>query len=81
VDDLARLRVLEAGLEVLTAENEILPHRLAFLKRQLAAAEARAAQETVQAQWVIAPFLALTRRLRGQAHGCRRASGAGGDED
>ena len=28
VDDLARLRVLEACLEALTAENEILKHRL-----------------------------------------------------
>jgi hypothetical protein len=64
VDDLARLRVLEAGLEVLTAEHEILKHRLAFLTRQLAAAETRAAQETVKAQRAIAQFLALIRSVR-----------------
>jgi hypothetical protein len=67
VDDLARLQVLEAGLEALAAENEILKHRVEFLNRQLAAAEARAAQETVKAQWAIAQFLAIARRVRGQA--------------
>ena len=65
--DLARLHVLEAGFEVLTAESEILKHRVEFLNRQLAAAEARAAQETVKAQWAIAQFLAIARRVRGQA--------------
>ena len=39
-DDLARLRVLEASIETLKAENEIL-------KRRLAAAETRAAQAVI----------------------------------
>jgi hypothetical protein len=67
VDDLARLRVLEACLEALTAENEILKHRFEFLKRRLAAAETRATQETAKALWAIAQFSALTRSVRGQA--------------
>ena len=39
-DDLALLRVLEASIEILKAENEIL-------KRRLAAAETRAAQAAI----------------------------------
>ncbi|MBV8423326.1 MAG: hypothetical protein JOZ26_25245 [Hyphomicrobiales bacterium] len=80
---MARLRVLEACLEALTAENEILKHRLEFLKRRLAAAETRTAQETEKARWAIAQFSALTRNFRGTspAHGCGRAGGAGGGED
>jgi hypothetical protein len=41
-DDLARLRVLEATIEILKTENEIL-------KRRLAAAETRAAQAALDA--------------------------------
>jgi hypothetical protein len=48
---LARLNVLEACIETLTAENEILRHRLEFMKRRLADAETRAAQETAKARW------------------------------
>jgi len=44
----------------LKAENEIL-------KRQLAAAEARAAREAAKAEWAIGEFSALTRRLRARA--------------
>jgi hypothetical protein len=65
VDDWARLHVLEACLEALTAENEILKHRLEFLRRRLAASETRAKQETAKAQWAIAQFSALTRSVRG----------------
>ena len=64
MDDLARLRVLEACLEALTAENEILKHRLEFMKRRLAAAETRATEETAKAQWALAQFLGLIRRVR-----------------
>ena len=80
VDDLARLHVLEACLETLTAENEILKHRLEFLKRRLAAAETRAQQETAKAQWAIAQFTAVARRVRGTApaHRSRGEGGAGG---
>ncbi len=59
-DDSALLHVLEAHIETLKAENEIL-------KRQLAAAEARAAREAAKAQWAIGEFSALTRRLRARA--------------
>jgi len=52
--------VLEAYIETLKAENEIL-------KRQLAAAEARAAREAAKAEWAIGEFSALTRRLRARA--------------
>jgi hypothetical protein len=51
------VRVLEAYIETLRAENEIL-------KRQLAAAEAR---ETANAQQAIAEFSAITKRLRARA--------------
>ena len=64
VDDWARLHVLEACLEALTAENEILKHRLEFLQRRLASAETRAAEETVKAKWAIAQFSDLSRRVR-----------------
>jgi hypothetical protein len=53
-DDSALLRVLEAHIETLKAENEILT-------RRLAAAETLAAQETAKAEGVIAELSALTR--------------------
>lgn len=56
-DDLALLRVLEAVIETLKAKNEIL-------KRQLAAVETRATQETAKAEGAIA---ALTELLTAQA--------------
>lgn len=59
-DDSALLHVLQAYIETLKAENEIL-------KRQLAAAEARAAREAAKAEWAIGEFSALTRRLRARA--------------
>jgi inorganic triphosphatase YgiF len=58
--DSALVRVLEASLETLRAENEILRHRLA-------AAEARAARETANAEQAIAEFSAITKRLRARA--------------
>ncbi len=58
--DLALVRVLEASIETLKAENEIL-------RRRLAAAEARAARDTANAQQAIAEFSAITRRLRARA--------------
>ena len=48
------LRVLEASIETLKAENQIL-------RRRLAAAEARAAQETAKAAGAIAELRALMR--------------------
>jgi hypothetical protein len=51
------VRVLEASIETLRAENEIL-------RRRLAAAEARAARETADAEQAIAEFSAITKRLR-----------------
>ena len=59
-DNLALLHVLEAYIETLKAENEIL-------KRRLAAAETRAAQETAKAEVAIAEFSALTERLTARA--------------
>jgi hypothetical protein len=59
-DDVALLNVLEAYIETLKAENEIL-------KRRLADADARAAREVAKAEWAIAEFSALTRRLTAQA--------------
>jgi ribosomal protein L18E len=53
------VRVLEASVETLKAENEIL-------RRRLAAAEERAAQETAKADRGIAEHLALT-RIRARA--------------
>ena len=53
-DDLALLRVLEASIETLKAENEIL-------RRRLAAAETRAARETAKADGAIAELRALMR--------------------
>jgi hypothetical protein len=50
--DDALARLLEASIETMKAENEIL-------KRQLAAAEARAAQETAKADGAIAELRAL----------------------
>jgi hypothetical protein len=47
--DSALVRVLQANIETLRAENEIL-------RRRLAAAEARAARETVNAETAIAEF-------------------------
>jgi hypothetical protein len=44
----------------LRAENEIL-------RRRLAAAEARAARETANAEQAIAEFSAITKRLRARA--------------
>ncbi len=58
--DSALVRVLEASVETLKAENEIL-------RRRLAAAEARAARDTANAQQAIAEFSAITRRLRARA--------------
>jgi hypothetical protein len=55
-DDSALLHLLEANIETLKAENEIL-------KRRLAAAEVRAAQETAKAEGAIAEFSALTERF------------------
>jgi hypothetical protein len=66
-NDLAFLRVLEASIETLKAENEIL-------KRRLADAEARAAQETAKADGAIAELRALM-QLRTWA----AALGDGGD--
>ena len=53
-DNLALLHVLEATIETLKAENEILT-------RRLAAAEVLAAQETAKAEGAIAELSALTR--------------------
>jgi hypothetical protein len=53
------VRVLEAHIETLKAENEIL-------RRRLAAAETRAAQETAKADGAIAELSALT-RIRARA--------------
>ena len=53
-DDSALVRVLEAHIETLKAENEIL-------KRRLAAAETLAAQETAKADGAIAELSAITR--------------------
>jgi septal ring factor EnvC (AmiA/AmiB activator) len=55
-DDSALLRVFEAYIETLKAENE-------SLKRQLADAEKRAARETAKAEGAIAEFSAITRRI------------------
>ena len=54
------LHVLEAYIETLKAENETL-------KRQLGAAEARAAREAAKAEWAIGEFSALARRLTARA--------------
>lgn len=62
IDASARLRILEATIETLRAEND-------SLKRQLAAAEARTAKETAKAEWAIGEFSALTRRLSARAGG------------
>ena len=59
-DDSALLHVLEAYIETLKAENEIL-------KRQLAAAEKRVARETAKAEGAIAEFSAITKRLTARA--------------
>jgi hypothetical protein len=53
------VRVLEASIEALKAENEIL-------RRRLAAAEARAAQETAKAEGAIAELSTLI-RIRAKA--------------
>ena len=58
--DSALVRVLEASIETLKTENEIL-------RRRLAAAEARAARETANAEGAIAEFSAITKRLRARA--------------
>ena len=50
----ALVRVLEASIETLKAENEIL-------RRRLAAAEALAAQETARADGAVADIRALMR--------------------
>jgi len=59
-DHSARLRILEAYIETLKAENEIL-------KRQLAAAEKRVERETAKAEGAIAEFSAITKRLTARA--------------
>ena len=53
-DDSTLVRVLEAHVETLKAENEIL-------RRRVAAAEARTAQETAKAEGAIAELSALIR--------------------
>jgi hypothetical protein len=53
-DDSTLVRVLEAHIETLKAETEIL-------KRRLAAAETRVAQETAKAEGAIAELSALIR--------------------
>ena len=58
-DDFALLHVLEAYIETLKAENDIL-------KRRLAAAETRTVQEIRKAEEAIAEFSALAERLRAQ---------------
>jgi hypothetical protein len=68
--DSALVRVLEACIETLRAENEIL-------RRRLAAAEARTARETANAEGAIAEFSAITKRLRARA----AALGDGGSQD
>ena len=68
-DDEPLVRVLEASIETLRAENEIL-------RRRLAAAEARAARETAKADGAIAELSAIT-RLRARA----AALGDGGSRD
>jgi hypothetical protein len=60
VGDSALVRVLEASIETLKAENELL-------RRRLAAAEALAARETANAETAIAEFSAITKRLRARA--------------
>ncbi|HZZ61056.1 MAG TPA: hypothetical protein VFE63_07765 [Roseiarcus sp.] len=60
IHESARLRILEAYIETLRAEND-------SLKRQLAAAETRAAQEVAKAEWAIGEFSALIRRLSARA--------------
>ena len=59
-DESALLHVLEAYIETLKAENEIL-------KRRLAAAEVRAAREIAKAEGAIAEFSAVTKRLMARA--------------
>ena len=59
-DDLALLHVLEAYIETLKAENEIL-------KRRLAAAETRAAKETAKAEGAIAEVSASHGTVHGAA--------------
>ena len=59
-DDSTLVRVLEAHVETLKAENEIL-------RRRLAAADARAARETANAEQAITEFSAITKRLRARA--------------
>jgi hypothetical protein len=56
IPDSARLRIIEAYIETLRAENEML-------KRQLADAERRAARETAKAEGAVAEFSAITKRL------------------
>ena len=68
-DDLTLVRVLEAHIETLKAENEIL-------RRRLAAAETLAAQETAKADGAIAELSALTRIRAAVA-----ALGDGGSRD
>jgi hypothetical protein len=68
-DDSTLVLVLEAHIETLKAENEILT-------RRLAAAEARAAQETEKAEGAIAGLSALT-RIRARA----TSLGDGGSRD
>jgi inorganic triphosphatase YgiF len=67
--DSALVRVLEACIETLKAENEIL-------RRRLAAAERQVARETAKAEGAIAELSAIT-RLRARA----AALDAGGSRD
>ena len=60
IGDSARLRILEAYIETLKAENE-------SLKRQLADAVKRAARETAKTAASIAEFSAITRRLKARS--------------
>lgn len=56
----AHLRILEAYIETLKAENE-------SLKRQLAHAEKWVARETAKAEGAVAEFSAITKRLTARA--------------
>jgi hypothetical protein len=55
-EDEPLVRVLEASIETLKAEN-------AILRRRLAAAEARAAREATKAEAAIAELLAILRLI------------------
>ena len=81
VDDLVRLRILEACLEALTAENEILkPARVpeASPRRRRDAGDARNREGAMGDRPVFGSH--SERPGTSLAHGCRRAGGAGSGE-